>query len=53
MDISKLIELADARLRNLQEQLREFERIGDVVSIARVTNEITETQGTISKLKSV
>lgn len=53
MQITKLIELAEAKLRNLQEQAREFERVGDVESLARVTNEITETQDTLIKLKQV
>lgn len=51
MEISELITLAKTRIRYLNEQRKEFERVGDAESIIRIDDELAGTQNTLIRLQ--
>jgi hypothetical protein len=53
MTISDLIALAIARLANLTAQRTSAVTLGDVVRIAQLDTEITETEATLAALRGI
>jgi hypothetical protein len=53
MTIQQILEMANRRIAYLQQNRIAAERIGDIDTVTRIDNEITQTEETITKLQSL
>jgi cell division protein FtsB len=53
MTIEQLLQLAQVRLANVSSQLTSALSLGDVAQIERLSAEVSDTEQTIEKLKSL